>query len=638
MRFWAMVLVACLAMVSVARAAPALEVYGRLPAIDLVSLSPSGARLALVAREKAGRTLYIRKADGTADLVAPLGETKVRSIEWAGDDHVIIISSAGIRTEGVPLQEIAGAVDIDLTTHKSFTLFGNSKSYLDAIIGWFGAARVEGAWYAYVGGLTRENLKNPREDGVVLSSLYRINLATGEPALIDSPGPGSTRWTIAPDGSVVARASSGVKGGAFHLYSGLGQDHLIYSRVSAPGGDWLAGQGRTTGTLAVAVREAGGQMLREYRPGGPPAGDLLLAEVDADEAIYDRRTGLLLGSFGPGGERLIDPAMQRRVDAAHKAFPDERSALIAYGAGLDRMVLYTDGAADAGSYWLVDIAKKSAVPIGYARPEIKQTDVAEMRMVSFTASDGLAMEGLLTVPQGREAKNLPLVVLPHGGPRASGDHPGFNWLAQAFASRGYAVLQPNYRGTEGYGPAFRAAALGQMGRRMQSDLSDGVGVLAQEGIVDPKRVCIVGQGYGGYAALAGVILQKNVYRCAVSVGGMSDLDAFLVWTRQKSGVDGRQVAYWRQLAETADGQSLADISPLDHVAQAEAPILLIHAKQDTQVPIAQSVSLEKALRRAGKAVELMPLELGDASLAQEAVRQAVLARMVAFVEQHNPAQ
>ena len=145
--------------------------------------------------------------------------------------------------------------------------------------------------------------------------------------------------------------------------------------------------------------------------------------------------------------------------------------------------------------------------------------VSKVESVKYKAADGLEITGYLTLPNGREAKGLPLIVFPHGGP-ASRDTLGFDWWAQAMASRGYAVLQVNFRGSDGLGWEFTKAGFGEWGRKMQTDLSDGVRNLTSQGVVDPKRVCIVGGSYGGYAALAGATLQKDVYRCAVSFGGV----------------------------------------------------------------------------------------------------------------------
>jgi dipeptidyl aminopeptidase/acylaminoacyl peptidase len=257
-------------------------------------------------------------------------------------------------------------------------------------------------------------------------------------------------------------------------------------------------------------------------------------------------------------------------------------------------------------------------------------------MVSYKAADGLEMEGVLTLPLGREAKGLPLVVMPHGGPIVEGDRATFDWWAQAFASRGYAVFQPNYRGTLGYGDAFRKAADGQFGRKMQTDISDGVEALAKAGTVDPKRVCIVGASYGGYAALAGVTLQQGLYRCAVAVAGVADMRKMLSDVRDSGGPDRRALDFWRGLS-SAKSEDLDAISPARFAAKADAPVLLVHGENDTVVPIEQSQLMERALRQAGKPVELVTMPGEDHWLSVAATRQAMLDKVVAFVEKQNPA-
>jgi dipeptidyl aminopeptidase/acylaminoacyl peptidase len=149
----------------------------------------------------------------------------------------------------------------------------------------------------------------------------------------------------------------------------------------------------------------------------------------------------------------------------------------------------------------------------------------EVRRITYAAGDGLKIPAYLTLPRGKPAKNLPLVVLPHGGP-AGRDTADFSWRPQALADQGYAVLQPNFRGsTISWG--FMSKGFGEWGRKMQTDLSDGVRYLAKEGIVDPARVCIVGASYGGYAALASPALDPGVYRCAVAVAGIGDVRRML---------------------------------------------------------------------------------------------------------------
>ncbi|WP_340646141.1 prolyl oligopeptidase family serine peptidase [Phenylobacterium sp.] len=639
MRFLTCLVAAYVAAGSLAYAAPPLEAYGKLPAIDLVSLSPSGTRFALVARDGEARKIFVRRADGQAELVAPMGAAKVRSLEWAGDDHLLTTISAtvGSPISGLVRQEWSAIYHFGIPQGPNYGVFQKSKTYIDAVFGWYGSAKVGGKWYAYVGGISYEKVRTRSSQGAIQPDLYRIDLETREVDLLDTAGAGRRRWVVGADGAVVGHSAYDARGLTYSLHNGTSRDAFL-TRRAGEGEFVLVGLGRTPGSLLVGQRGAETQVAREFRPGGPADGEVLLADASDSEALFDRETRLLIGMTSPLGATLFDPAHQRRVDAARKAFPNERTVLVDYDKTFDRMVMLTDGPKDSGTYWLVDIARKSATPIGYVRPEVKTADVGPMRVVSYKAGDGLAMDGILTLPPGREAKGLPLVVLPHGGPLVPGDKAGFDWWAQAFASRGYAVFQPNYRGTVGYGEPFRRAAYGQFGRKMQTDISDGVAALAAQGIVDPRRACIVGASYGGYAALAGVTVQQGLYRCAASVAGPTDMSKFIIWVRTRTGMDQRSVRFWKELSGASEGQDLDEISPVRLAARADAPILLIHGRDDTVVPLEQSLLMEKALKQAGKSVELVNMAGEDHWLSGEPTRQLMLARTIAFVEQHNPAQ
>ena len=239
----------------------------------------------------------------------------------------------------------------------------------------------------------------------------------------------------------------------------------------------------------------------------------------------------------------------------------------------------------------------------------------------------------METPQG-----LPLIVLAHGGPAAR-DVLGFDWWAQAIASRGYAVLQPNFRGSTGYGRDFLEAGYGEWVRKMQPDLSDGVRWLAGQGVIDPARVCIVGASYGGYAALAGPTLDRGVYRCAVSVNGVSDLRRMVDReARMRAEDENAAVRYWNRFmgAERLGDRSLDERSPFRLAEQADAPILLIHGRDDTVVPVEQSRLMAQALRRAGKPVELVELDGEEHWLSRSSTRLQMLTALMAFLLEHNP--
>jgi dipeptidyl aminopeptidase/acylaminoacyl peptidase len=229
------------------------------------------------------------------------------------------------------------------------------------------------------------------------------------------------------------------------------------------------------------------------------------------------------------------------------------------------------------------------------------------------------------------------VVLPHGGPEGH-DSVGFNWLAQAFAGHGYAVLQPNFRGSDGYGADFRNAGFGQWGRKMQTDVSDGLAALAHKGIVDQKRACVVGASYGGYVALAGVTIQQGIYRCSVSYGGVFDLEYLLDHEFPESSTDNSGGRYLLSFlgANSKGHANLRDISPVRLATRADAPVLLIHGTDDTVVPIGQSREMAAALKRANKPVEFVELKGEDHWLSQNATRKAMLSAALRFVEQNDP--
>jgi dipeptidyl aminopeptidase/acylaminoacyl peptidase len=243
------------------------------------------------------------------------------------------------------------------------------------------------------------------------------------------------------------------------------------------------------------------------------------------------------------------------------------------------------------------------------------------------------MDGILTLPPDREAKNLPLVMLPHGGPAAH-DLPQFDWLAQAFAVHGYAVFQPNFRGSTQRGAQFLRAGHGQWGRKMQTDISDGLAELVMQGIVDPKRACIVGASYGGYAALAGVTLQSGLYRCAVSYAGIADLGAY---RDGEMAASNGNATLGRNLDEELGKRSTLDeVSPIRFVSNVSVPVLLIHGKNDTVVPHSQSDSMARALQRSGKEVQLLSLDGEDHWLSRSKTRTQMLEAAVSFVEKNDP--
>lgn len=256
--------------------------------------------------------------------------------------------------------------------------------------------------------------------------------------------------------------------------------------------------------------------------------------------------------------------------------------------------------------------------------------LAPVKVVSYKARDGLDIEGILTLPVGRDPHKLPFIVMPHGGPWAQ-DVLRYDYWAQFLANRGYAVLQPNFRGSTGYGTPFLRKGEGQLGLAMQDDISDGVAWAVGEGIADSARVCIVGASYGGYAAMWGIAKDPDKYRCAISIAGVSSLrrevNDFANSIKANKYTDD-----WKRMTPDFDA-----VSPIKVVDRIKTPLLLVHGKKDITVDHYQSAKMYDRMKSAGKTVEFLSLPLADHYYTRQDDRIALLTAMDNFLAKYNPA-
>jgi dipeptidyl aminopeptidase/acylaminoacyl peptidase len=254
-------------------------------------------------------------------------------------------------------------------------------------------------------------------------------------------------------------------------------------------------------------------------------------------------------------------------------------------------------------------------------------------VVKWKFRDGLDLSGYLIRPPGADkATKMPLVVMPHGGPELRSRLEFDSWT-QSLATQGYAVFQPNFRGSDGFGKAFKESGWGEWGGKMQDDITDGLDALIAEGSIDPARVCIVGASYGGYAALMGAAKTPDKYRCAISVAGISDLGALVGWLR--SGWADESEGYQHILKMIGnpkkDAARLAATSPALQASAVKVPVLLIHGEDDGVTPASQSERMKKALDKAGTKVEFIRLpQVGHSGWRRKTERQ-VLSSMHLFL-------
>ena len=636
---WLGILIASYFSAAPSTAAPPLSLYGNLPGFETAALSPSGDLVALIGVVGDQRRLLVVDKDNKLMLSAPLGNQKVRDLTWAGNENVLLGLSAtvGLGPEFLASKtELWTYIVVPLKTRKVWEIFKGAPNITGGVRGFFGIAQHDGKWFGYFGGITLEEVKGG--DPYLLTTqpdLYEVDISNGSFRRVARRLEADSAyrdWVVDGQGDVVATLDRFSNSGSWKIRDGHGK--LLASGQQSLGGVGLIGLGRTPNSLLYYDEEPGSRTHRWMELGGA-APEQILADRLVDEPLIDGPSHQLVGFVEEGDHpmaRFFDAHRTKVMEATRRAFPNMNVKLIDCNDTFDRLLVTTDGPGDSGTWWLVDIKTGHADPIGNSYP-MKSDDVGPIRMVEYKAADGLEMAGVLTLPPGREAKNLPVVIFPHGGPTAR-DYPEFDWWAQAFSSRGYAVFQPNFRGSWGYGTQFERAGDGEWGRKMQTDISDGLAELVREGIVDPKRACIMGGSYGGYAALAGVTLQHGLYRCSVAVAGVSDLAKMVQTDVYESGGD--DLLQRSLKSEVGSGRDLKLVSPINFVDKTDAPILLIHGKDDTVVAYAQSQAMYSALHKAGKDVEFVTMPNEDHWLSKSATRLLMLEAAVAFVEKHNP--
>jgi dipeptidyl aminopeptidase/acylaminoacyl peptidase len=336
-----------------------------------------------------------------------------------------------------------------------------------------------------------------------------------------------------------------------------------------------------------------------------------------------------------GEQRFLDPALEAARTAAVAAFSPDPLVFVTWSRDRSRILFYGEQGLDGGAYYVFTTATQRVERLAHLYPELATLNNGERQAITYAARDRTRIPAYLTLPVREGNAPLPLVVLVHGGPNAR-DTFDFDWWATFLASRGYAVLQPNYRGSGGYGASWEQAGWTQWGGLMQTDVEDGVAALIRNGIADPARVCIVGASYGGYAALAGATLTPDRYRCAASIAGVSDLPAMLDQVAAQTRDNSIASDYWRlSMGDRRESRDqLRAVSPAYLADRVRIPVLLIHGTYDTVVPIEQSHRMRRALEAAGKTTRFVELEGDDHWLSDAETRTQMLRELETFLAQH----
>ncbi|TLU66784.1 S9 family peptidase [Thalassotalea litorea] len=327
------------------------------------------------------------------------------------------------------------------------------------------------------------------------------------------------------------------------------------------------------------------------------------------------------------GNHYWDSHISRLQSSVDAVLLNTNNVLLGISKDANRYLVYSSSAQESGTYYLGDRKAKYLKAVAHKYLALPPEKLSPRTEISFKARDGLTIKGYLTLPRDKFAGKLPTIVFPHGGP-ISRETSGFDYWSQFLASRGYAVLQIDFRGSSGYGHDFMMRGLKQWGKAMQDDIEDGTRWLISQNIAAADKICILGASYGGYAALMGTIKTPELYQCAVSFAGITDVEMLVKYSRRYRN---------SQLVEKQIGndyQALWNISPVKHAQKINTPILLLHGEYDRTVRYRHSEIMARELNSHNKVVQFVTLDKGDHFLSISDNRQKAFQAIEAFLSKY----
>lgn len=646
---------------SVAAAVPAavipVEEFARDEAISGVTLSPDGKRLAVVySRTGVNNLAVIEIASMAANVVAGFKlPSQIGWTRWVSDERLILSVHEFI--DGRAFASSLATVRHD--DRRPGYLFDNRRS----VIPWY----VSESIVDLVRGSPDEVLLRSNVTNAEFPEVHRVQLAVPS-----QPGPNIvTRENIdyaatkrRVEVKAPARECDYVTDNAGVVRTCLGTEQdgtrrLLYRAGAAAewveigryplNGPYLEPVGFTADDARILALSNVGRDRRglvEFDPAERRTTQLVFErpDVDLSGAIFSPSDGRLVAVtwHSEQGEVWYFDGMASRVHGeVARLFPG-RSATIINHSRDDRLYLVrVSSVRDPGTYYLVDLEASKLKPLVKVAPWIDPARMAEVKPVRYAARDGLELTGYLTTPPGRAAEKLPLIVYPHGGPHGVRDYARFDPTVQFLASRGYAVLQVNFRGSGGFGLEFQKAGHREWGQKMQDDLADGVAWAVKEGIADPERVGIYGASYGGYAAMMGLVRHPELYRIGMTFAGVSDLEGMFDETIRSRGWYRRrsrdELRYWEDvIGSRRDVEVLRALSPLHNVDAIRVPVFIAHGRMDFVVEYDQATRLHEALKRRGATVDFLGVADDGHGFVLEENRIELLRRMERFLATHMP--
>ncbi len=632
-----------------AESPPPIDAFIGTRSVESVALSPDGHYLALLMRAPQGLVAVVRDITegGSTTPKQVMGssqEAQLNWCRWASGTRLVCGLEGAIRGPGF-IYNATRLVAVDADGKNWKVLINDSRvaggQFQDRILSWTPPQPDTVLVQADLS-LLKDLSATSSYFGPSLSefpAVEELNVVTGALRVLVPPFPPVRRFMADRHGEV--RAGWG--------FASQSTDLSFYARYErAPGShDWkllfkrdaFASGGyqplavcvdKPDCLYAMADSEGRDALWRVDLTGkSPPKLEFVHPAVDVAGPVFGS-DGRLLGVVYETDRPFfypVDPKAQGIMDALKGPLGNTFTRLVDSTHDENLFLVHTGSDVDPGTFYLLNVAKASLTRIGSNYPQLDPKTLPHVEPISFPAADGTRIPGYLTVPVGKRAEHLPLIVMPHGGPIAR-DHWQFDFLRAFLASRGYAVLQINFRGSAGYGRKWQMDAHQDWGGLTYSDITDGARWAIKQGIADPAHMCIVGWSFGGYAALVGAVRNGDMFRCAISIAGISDLS--LLESQMSNFVNGaiahEQIGTLRQ--------KLKDDSPRRHAAAVTMPVLLIHGDMDAQSNIEQSLAMDSALEHAGKKHELIIIKGGRHSLTLDSERTALLTAVERFLAEN----
>jgi dipeptidyl aminopeptidase/acylaminoacyl peptidase len=608
------------------------EIFFGNPEYAAAQISPDGKYISFIKPLRDVRNVWVKGISEPFEKARPLtAETKrpIASYFWSQDGKYILFTKDNDGDENFnvfavdPSAAPAAGSEVptptNLTNAKGVRTFIYDLPEAEPDVIYIGLNERDKAWH----------------------DLYRVQISTGTKTLLRENKDRLTAWLFdhagklrmatrsAQDGSTELLKVDGDKFtpvytcGVFETCNAIGftkDNKRVYLATNKGTRDLIQ--------LALLDPDTGKEELVEQDP---------LGRVDFGGAIFSRVSKDLIATIYTDDKNRIywkDKAFEKDYDLIKKRLGDREISFQSSTKDESKFVVSTYSDVDPGTVWLFDRKNKNLSTLYAVREKLPRASLSPMKAIRYKSSDGLEIPAYLTLPKGLGEKNLPLVVLPHGGPWGR-DTWGYNSFAQFLANRGYAVLMPNFRASTGYGKKFLDAGNLQWGDKMQDDITWGVKHLIDQGIADPKRVGILGGSYGGYATLAGVTFTPDLYSAAVAIVAPSNLNTLLAsippyWEA------GRQLFYKRMGdPNTPEGKVQLDRqSPLNHVAKIKTPLLIVQGANDPRVKKAEADQIVVALRERNYPVQYLLAPDEGHGFARPVNNMAMFAESEKFLAKH----